>query len=192
MYDVRVCGGPLARVSWSAFPRIDRVPKRLWMTIGFSGAISINFSKEGRSARGAKHRRLLLLWSSLGARILSRCTMRFIRHMTYPGSFYKWLAVSSDAFPTTNGARYNVCTNNVYTYDICCTFNWNLCLINNTLGQHRTIIIKRGARCSKNTSSNRKRRPTGRTARELTLTEDRATSGPGDSLPSAAVVGLSI
>jgi len=79
-----------------------------------------------------------------------------------------------------------------------------MCLINNTLvvvvvGRHRraTNIQYRKARRCKNivkpeTPADR------RELRDLTLTEDRATSGPGDSLPSsslaaaAAVVGLSV
>jgi len=69
-----------------------------------------------------------------------------------------------------------------------------VCLINNTLvRRHRRIRFGK-ARLGKNIV--KPEAPADwRELRDLTLTEDRATSGPGDSLPSssaAAVVGLSV
>jgi len=78
---------------------------------------------------------------------------------------------------------------------VAATFNWNLCLINNTLGvgRRRITTIMHKARRGKNIVK-QETPADGWELRDLTLTEDRATSGSGDSLPSssAAVVGLSI
>jgi len=128
-----VCRGPLARVSWSAFPRVDRVNVFGWQSV-FRGQPVLIFQK--RVARPAAPNTVLYYCCDRhSARLYCRtipCDL--YTYMTYPGSFYKWLAVSSDAFPTTKTVPAIMCVRITYIYNICRTFNWNLCLINNTLG----------------------------------------------------------
>jgi len=130
---VRVCGGPLARVSWSAFPRVDRVNVFGWQSV-FRGQPVLIFQK--RVARPAAPNTVVYCCCDRHSARLYCRTILYAIH-TYDVSRLVLQMTSSflRRFPNDeNGARFNVCTNNAYTYSICCTFNWNLCLINNTLG----------------------------------------------------------